>query len=77
MTTDDEFTHHQVKHVIEVDPSLMPRGHSEEVNDFLAIPGWVLLNTGTVATRGDNGPASHIYYAVGWIGEGEPQIPEA
>ena len=67
----------RVRHVEEVFSYVQggPREHTNKVNDYLNIEGWILLNTGTQAGRGDNGPYAAVYYSLGWIGEGEPQIP--
>ena len=67
----------KVRYVIQVDPNLWHHDQSNEINDYLAIDGWILLNTATEASTGDSGPHSWIYYSVGWIGEGEPKIPPA
>lgn len=67
----------RVRHVEEIDPNLYHGDRSNEVNDYLSIQGWILLNVGTHTARGDNGPYSWVYYSVGWIGEGEPQFPAA
>ena len=67
----------RVRHVEEVFSYVQggPREHSNLVNDYFAIDGWILLNTGTQAGRGDNGPYAAVYYFLGWIGDGEPQFP--
>ena len=69
----------RVKYVQEVDPNIThgPSGPSSNVNDYLSIEGWILLETGKHASTGDSGPYSSVYYVVGWIGEGEPEIPPA
>ncbi len=65
----------QVKHVEEISPTILSHGKSNDVNVYLSHPGWILLNTGTHLEYEEDGQASHVYYAVGWIGEGGPQIP--
>lgn len=67
----------RVRHVEEVDPSIWRGGRSNEVNDYLVLEGWVLLNTGTRTGRGDSGPYASIYYSLGWVGDGEAQFPPA
>ena len=57
----------KVSFVEEVDPGVFTPGRSSDVNDYLKLPEWILLNTGTHSTG--------VYYSVGWIGEGEPQFP--
>lgn len=63
----------KVRHVREVD-SIMG---GPNINSFLAIKGWILLNSTTQSATGDSGPYSWPVCQVGWIGEGEPQIPSA
>ncbi len=65
----------KVRRVVEVDPNVWASEGSSDVNDYLDIDGWILLNTGTHSAKGDSGPYSWIYYSVGWIGDGEPQVP--
>jgi len=65
----------KVRHIEEIDPTMHYSSRSGEVNDYLSLDGWILLNTGTRASTGDSGPYSWIYYSIGWIGEGEPNIP--
>ena len=67
----------KVRHVVEVDPNLWHADRSNEVNDYLAIEGWILLNVGTQSATGDSGPHSWSYFVLGWTGEGEPPIPAA
>ena len=64
-----------VRHVEIVNPNLVQRPRSSEVNDYIHMDGWILLDTGKNAYEGDNGPYSIVYFVVGWIGEGEPQFP--
>jgi hypothetical protein len=66
----------RVRHIEKIDPNLWRGDRSNEVNDYLS-NGWILLNTGTEASTGDSGPYSWVYYVVGWIGEGEPEVPLA
>ena len=67
----------KVSHVEEVDPALFQRDRNTDVNAYLAIPGWVLLNSGTHSYQGDHGTSFSIYFAVGWVGDGPPQFPPA
>lgn len=62
---------HDVKHVVEASDS-----SGLEVNDYLAIDGWVLLEVTKQTNEGDAGPYSYPVYSVGWIGNGEPVHPE-
>jgi len=66
-----------VSHIEEVDPNLWRGDKSSEVNDYLSMHGWILLNTGVHTNASDSGPSSSVYYAVGWIGQGEPVFPPA
>ena len=68
---------HSVRHVLEVDPIEWTGDRSNQVDDYLADPGWILLGAGTHAWRGDDGPFASIYYSVGWLGEADPRIPPA
>jgi len=69
----------KVGHIEEVDSKEWFSDRSNEVNDYLSLGGWILLNTGTRAsTVGDGGAAvSRVYYVVGWIWPGDPKIPPA
>ena len=64
-----------VKYVVEVDPNQVYRDQSDNVNDYLAIDGWIMLEVGKKATFGDSGQVSWIYDSVGWIGAGDPVLP--
>ncbi|GEM_PF-5983425 len=74
---DNESILTRVRHIERVSPDMQYGDRSSEVNDYFAIDGWILLNTGTSAGHGDSGPYSDVYYVLGWIGEGKPQFPPA
>jgi len=76
MATDDRPFLSGVRHVEEVDPNVVRPDRSNDVNDYLDLGGWVLLNTGTHTAHGDNGPYSWVYYSVGWVGAGEALFPK-
>ena len=65
----------KVRHVIEIDPHWAGRDRSSEVNDYLSLEGWILLSTAKHSGTGDSGDYSWVSYVVGWIGEGDPNIP--
>ena len=67
----------RVSHVHKVDPDYIDRGRSPEVNDYLMMGSWILLNTGIDTAESDSGPRSRVHYIVGWIGEGAPEFPPA
>lgn len=73
----DQEVLNRVRHVVEVKPARLgewPRGNSRKINDYQSIDGWVLLETETADQGYTGGP--YAYFWVGWIGEGEPQIPQ-
>lgn len=67
----------KVSYVIEVDTGLRYDERSSEVNDYLASENWILIATGSHASTGDSGPASWAVFSLGWIGDGDPEIPPA
>ena len=67
----------RVRYVEEIDPNMIYHGKSNDVNVYLANEGWILLNTGNHVGTGDSGSFNNVYYAVGWIGDGDPKHPSA
>ncbi len=62
------------RHVHEIIPDNYGGGVGHDVNDYLA-KGWVFLNSGVHTGPSDHGPSSTVNYVVGWVGEGEPEMP--
>ena len=64
-------------HVIDTGQIAGRAGESQEVNDYLAMDGWILLEVTKTTVEGDNGPGSWAVYHLGWIGEGLADYPPA
>ena len=68
--------HLDVIHVEIVDPGIRFPGKSNEVNDYLSMPGWLLLAVGVESDQDLTlGRYAHVYYSMGWAGEGPPIFP--
>ncbi len=57
------------------DANLRYRDQSDNVNDYLAIDGWILLNTGTRTAEGDSVACTWCDFVLRCIGNGAPQFP--
>ena len=66
----------KVRRVVEIDPSTQPYSgsHSNDVNAYLALDGWILLSAGMKAGTAHGQQYSHSLYILGWIKQGEEPI---